>query len=40
MGVGVTVSMGVTMTTVRVGMVMTEGGNTDQVYQKSCNGHN
>ena len=39
-GVGVTVSVGVTMTTVRVGMVMAEGGNTDQVYQKSCNRHN
>ena len=31
-GVGVTMTMGVTMTAVRVGVVMAEGGNTNQVH--------
>ena len=31
-GVCVTVSVGVTMTTVRVGVVMAEGGNTNEVH--------
>ena len=36
----VAMPVGVTMTTMRVGVVVAECGNTNEVYKKSCDGHN